>query len=250
MSDNQKRNPLFDRFVPYYYQIASLLREKIEGGEFAPGARLPGEIELAKNFGVSRVPVRRALSLLENEGMLSRHRGRGTFVLEKEFVPKAPILSGVIEDYVTTGLQGTLGLLSMERVPAPPKALEFFEIPEGEILMLIRRLRKVEGMPYSYVMNYLPIATAAEIPIADLKIRTMVSILEERMGISFQVIQQTIEAKSADSEIAAQLSVETTSPVMYVETFVRSEEGNPIQFSRTFYRGDRYKYMIELTRKK
>ena len=138
----------------------------------------------------------------------------------------------------------------MERVPAPAKAAEFFEISGAEILMLIRRLRKVEGMPYSYVMNYLPIATAAEIPLADLKMRTMVSILEERMGISFQVIQQTIEAKSADSEIAAQLSVETTSPVMYVETFVRSEEGNPIQFSRTFYRGDRYKYMIELTRKK
>ena len=105
MPGNQKRNPLFDRFVPYYYQIASLLREKIEGGEFAPGARLPGEIELAKKFGVSRVPVRRALSLLENEGMLSRHRGRGTFVLEKKFTPKAPILSGVIEDYVTTGLR-------------------------------------------------------------------------------------------------------------------------------------------------
>ena len=116
--------------------------------------------------------------------------------------------------------------------------------------MLIERLRQVKGMPYSYVMNYLPIATAADIPIADLQKRTMISILEERMSNPLQVILQTIEAKSADSEIAGHLSVDVTLPVMYVETFVRSQEGDPIQFSRTFYRGDRYKYMVELTRKK
>jgi GntR family transcriptional regulator len=132
---------------------------------------------MAKKIRISRVPVRRALSLLENEGMLRRHRGRGTFVLKKEFAPKAPILSNVIEDYVTSGLQRTLGLLSMERFPAPTKAVKSFEISDGEILMLIRCLRKVEGMPYFYVMNYLPIA--------DLKTRTMVSISEDRMGISF-----------------------------------------------------------------
>ena len=144
MADTLKRNLLSDRFVPYYYQIATLLHEKkIVGGEFAPGSRMPGEIELAKKFGISRIPVRRALSLLENEGILSRHCRRGTFVLKKEFVPKAPILSGVIEDYVTSGLQGTLGLLSMERFRPLLKRRKFFEIFEGEILMLIRRLRKV-----------------------------------------------------------------------------------------------------------
>ena len=78
----------------------------------------------------------------------------------------------------------------------------------------------------------------------------MVSIFDEQMSISFQVILQTIEAKSADREIAAHFSVETTSPVMYVEMYVRSVDGDPIQFFRTSYRGDRYKYMIELTRKK
>ena len=249
MKEDLKRVSLSDRFVPYYYQIANLLREKIEGREYSPGDRLPGEIELARSFGVSRVPVRHALSLLENEGILSRQRGRGTFVSKKEFAPKAPILSGVIEDYVTTGIQGTLGLLSMERVPAPAKAADFFDIDDGEILMMLRRLRQVDGMPYSYVINFLPVATAAEIPIEDLNKRTMVSILEERMDTPLQIIQQTIEAKSAYSEIAGVLEVDTTSPVMYVETFIRSQADEPIQFSRTFYRGDRYKYMVELKRR-
>ena len=115
--------------------------------------------------------------------------------------------------------------------------------------MMLRRLRQVDGMPYSYVINFLPVATAAEIPIEDLNKRTMVSILEERMDTPLQIIQQTIEAKSADSEIAGVLEVDTTSPVMYVETFIRSQADEPIQFSRTFYRGDRYKYMVELKRR-
>ena len=63
MKEDLKRVSLSDRFVPYYYQIANLLREKIEGREYSPGDRLPGEIELARSFGVSRVPVRHALSL-------------------------------------------------------------------------------------------------------------------------------------------------------------------------------------------
>ncbi len=250
MTQHIKRVPLSDRFVPYYYQIASFLRRKIEEGEFSPGAKLPNEHELAESFGVSRVPVRRALSLLEKENLLTRQRGRGTFVAENLPAPQRPILTGVIEDYVTTGLKGTLRLLSMERIPASKAAAEFFEIPEKETIVLIRRLRTVDGVPYSYVMNHLPVSTAGEIPISDLNKHTMVSILEERLGISLQVILQTIEARSADSEIAAHLTVETTAPLLYVETFVRSREGDPVQFSQTYYRGDRYKYMVELTRQK
>ncbi len=89
MTQHIKRGPLSDRFVPYYYQIASILRRKIEEGEFSPGSKLPNEHELAESFGVSRVPVRRALSLLEKENLLTRQRGRGTFVAENPPPPRS-----------------------------------------------------------------------------------------------------------------------------------------------------------------
>ena len=96
MSVHVSRSRLSDHFVPYYYQIANLLRRKIEEGEILPGAKLPGEFELAESFGVSRVPVRHALSLLVTDGMLTRHRGRGTFVTENPPVQSCSKLFGAI----------------------------------------------------------------------------------------------------------------------------------------------------------
>ena len=241
------QNPLSDHFVPYYHQIANLIRRKIWEGEFPPGAKFPNEVELADIFGVSRAPVRRALALLEADGFLTRQRGRGTFVADSPPPLRFPVLIGLIEDYVTTGIQGMLALLSSERVPASRATAEFFRISGGDDIALIRRLRILDGIPYSYIMNCLPVAVAERISKEDLNSKTMVEIFEKRLGFPVREVRQVIEARTADSEIAAQLSTGTASPVMYVETFVQSREGIPLGFSRTCHRGDRYKYMVELT---
>lgn len=70
-----KQNPL-----PLYHQLKQLIKKKIEQGEFKPGDRIPTEHELCQSFAISRTPVRQALAELVNEGLLFRHRGRGTFV--------------------------------------------------------------------------------------------------------------------------------------------------------------------------
>ena len=245
-----KPTPLSNRTVPYYFQIVTLLRRKIEEGELPAGLKLPNELELAKRFGVSRVPVRRAFSMLEADGLLVRQRGRGTFVAEDPPTPNFAVFSGLIEDYVSTGMKGTLRLLSMEKIPAPRTMAEFFGFAEEETVMLFRRLRTVDGVPYSYIMNYLPLSTAAKVPIEDLNELNMATIFEKSLGASLEKIIQAIEARSADSEIAAQLSIDIASPVMYVETFIRIDNEVPAEFSRSFYRGDRYKYLVERTSKR
>ena len=72
--------PTKNKFIPIYYQIANLLRRKIEQGELEPGDKLPNEMDLAKMFDVSRVTLRQALSLLEEDDLLVRERRNGTFV--------------------------------------------------------------------------------------------------------------------------------------------------------------------------
>ncbi len=241
--------PLSHRTVPYYFQIVTLLRRKIEEGDLPSGLKLPNELELAKLFGVSRVPVRRALSMLEADGLLVRQRGRGTFVADVPPAPNYYVLSGTIEDYLSRNLRGTLRLLSMEKIPAPRVVADFLGIETGETVSLFRRIRAVNGVPYSYVMNYVLLATVAHFSIKDLNELNVVNIFAKCLGVSLQKITQAIEARSADSDIAAQLSIDVASPVMCVETFFRSHRGSPEALSRIFYRGDRHKYLLELTRK-
>src|SRR3546814_11452241 len=74
--------PATDQFTPIYYRIQESMRRRIVEGEFQPGARLPSESELARDFGTTRVTVRQALMRLVYDGLIERHYGRGTFVIE------------------------------------------------------------------------------------------------------------------------------------------------------------------------
>lgn len=237
---------LADQYVPYYFQIANLLRRKIEQGEFAPGMKLPNENQIASTFGVSKMPVRQALSLLAAEGLLRRRRGQGTFIADNFKKPKMLKLTGIIEDYASQSTEGTLHLLGEETVPAAPLLAEFFQIPREEELVCFRRIRKVEASPICYVSNYVTANLAARIERSDLGRLGMFDILEKRLGLPVRHVHQTIEARTADSEAAEYLAAEITAPVMYVETFVYGDGRMPLEFSRNFFRGDRYKYSVDL----
>src|SRR3712207_9202739 len=76
-------------FVPLYYQLQEVLKERIESGTWAPGDALPSEPELARRYGVSRVVVRQALAILEDDRQIVRIQGRGTFVAEPKLDTRA-----------------------------------------------------------------------------------------------------------------------------------------------------------------
>lgn len=89
---------LLDRssFVPLYYQLQEVLKERIESGIWRPGGALPSEPELARRFGVSRVVVRQALAILEDDRQIVRIKGRGTFVAQAKLAARAGGLSRLL----------------------------------------------------------------------------------------------------------------------------------------------------------
>ena len=238
--ERQFNNP----HIPYYYQIANLLRRKIELGELPPGSKLPKEIDLTKTFGVSCVPIRQALALLSAEGLVLRQRGRGTFVTENARRLKTIRLTGIAEESDLPGK--AYRLLSIKDMPAFPQLIDFFCLSAGETLTQIQRLPLMEKKPISYAMHYLPIEVARRIERSDLQKRSMLDIITKRLGFRPGKVLQTLEAKTADNDVAFHLSIDVMAPVLYVETFVRSESGKALEFSQIFYRGDEHKYIVEL----
>jgi GntR family transcriptional regulator len=96
--DNALDRRLLDRssFVPLYYQLQEVLKERIESGMWYPGDALPSEPELAERFGVSRVVVRQALAILEDDRQIVRIKGRGTFVAQAKLDARAGGLSRLL----------------------------------------------------------------------------------------------------------------------------------------------------------
>jgi GntR family transcriptional regulator len=66
--------------IPLYYQLETVFRNKIASGEWSVGSKIPNELELSKNYGVSVMTIKQALATLVTEGIISRKRGSGTFV--------------------------------------------------------------------------------------------------------------------------------------------------------------------------
>lgn len=234
-----------DRFdnphIPYYYQIAELIRQKIHAGELLPSERIPTESELADIFGVSRIPVRQAISLLVSEGYLFTKRGRGRFVSGNMKKPEIMNLTGIIGGHVTKGRE--YRILSVEVIPATAKLSEFFG-PSTKNVTRYRRLRIHEKVPYCYVTNFVPSHISKKIRRTDFRDKTMMEIIKLKLKVPLKVHQE-VEARTADQDVAFHLSIGILAPVMHVETFVRGPNGDPLECSYLYYRGDQHRYSID-----
>ena len=236
--------PVIDKSIPFYFQIANLLRQKIELGELAPGEKLPKELDLSKALGVSRVTLRQSLSILEREELVIRERGQGTFVTKNLKHPQKIKLTGIIGQDVSH--VDKRRIVSIDDVSPTPYQAEFFRITKEDSLTRIQRLLIVKKTPFCLVMNFLLTHLAKMVTREDILNRSMVDIIKTRFRIPVGTIHQTFEARTASNEMASHLAIGIMDPVLYVETYVYGKKGEPLEFSQIYYRGNEHKYSIEL----
>ena len=237
-----------NRFIPLYYQLENILRPKIEAGEVMPNQKLPTEQELSREYKISRATVRQALAALVSEGLLYRKQGKGTFITEKAAQTKSIKLTGFTEDLFSEGHQAEVKILDIRPVPAPNRIAAALRLPTGEEVIRFKRLRTLDGAPFSYVINYLPQDIGGKITERDLQNHTMLHLLEDKLGISLGTIRHAVEAVKADVEVASLLAVSVFEPVLYMETTVYAAAGQPVEAASAFFRSDRYRYTVELIR--
>jgi GntR family transcriptional regulator len=232
--------------VPRYHQIYLLLRERLAAGEFAGEAALPGELELAREYRVSRVTIRAALKLLVQDKLILRQRGRGTFARQSEGQSAGPPLLGLLENLVTMGLKTTVRVLELGSLPATPDVAEALRIAPGEMVQRAVRVRSHRGGPVSHITTFVPL-TVAKFRRRLLADKPMLQLLEAS-GVKVAGAEQTVSAKLADPKIATLLEVEVGAPLLAVTRIVHDRARRPVQLLRGLYRPDRYQYRMQLTR--
>ena len=135
--------------LPLYHKIYMVLHEQIMEGAFPVDAPMPGELELADRFGVSRITMRRALERLTREGMIDRQRGRGTYPTPRA-APARPLqagLSGLLENLLAMGLATRVRLLDFGYVQASDEVAARLDLTPGAVVQKAVRVRSHEGAP-------------------------------------------------------------------------------------------------------
>jgi GntR family transcriptional regulator len=234
--------------VPLYYQLGSVLREKILSGQSPVGERLPTEAELSEDYGVSRITVRQALAALEEEGLIRREAGRGTFVRELPTFTGDLKAEGSLDDLISMGQATTIQLLELRTVEATPQQAEQLQLPPASPLTRCARLRFYHDEPLSYVVFLLPHEIGRQVRKPEWKRGSVLKALE-RLGYVLRDADQTVRASLADATLARLLRTRIGSPLLSVDRLVRTQEGRPLQLVHTFYRSDIYSVKVHLVRR-
>ncbi|MBF6213127.1 GntR family transcriptional regulator [Nocardia puris] len=219
--------------VPLYRQIGEELERRLEH-EFAPGDRLPSEAELAAEYGVNRLTVRRALTGLQQRGRIETRMGTGSFV--------AP---PIVRYDVSTGREASFTLAMGESghdVVARPLSVEDVDDAVLGRARRFRGLRIVDGVPWSLTVTVLAAGLAAG---WDGK-RSLHQMLRETHAVRIVRAHRTFAADVADRDDAALLRIPVGSPLLCVDGLNVDQGGNPVALVQHRFRGDRIQFTVDL----
>jgi GntR family transcriptional regulator len=236
--------------VPLYHTTYLVLRRKILEGAFPPSVSMPPEMELAKQFGVSRITVRRALDELRMEGLITRSAGRGTYALydaaERPGIEER-LSSDLIENLVALGLKAKAQVLEFTYVTAPAFIARDLQIEPDSTVQRAVRLRSFRGRPFAHLTTFVPEDLGRTYTKAELTTNLLLSLFE-RAGVSACSAEQSISATVADPGVAEVLDIALGEPLLSITRLVRDQNDRPVEHLQALYRPDIYSYRMSMTR--
>jgi GntR family transcriptional regulator len=217
------------RNIPLHHQVFLVLQDGIAERRYAPGEALPGEEELARLFGVSRVTIRAAMETLDALGLVERRQGVGTFVRELSgpepwTIPMMDLLTRSREIVRTT----TAHVVEFGFEPAPRHVRVHFHAGPDDLFQRAVRIRSMKDLPIMQVTTYIPEPIGRQFGRDDLEGGSLYAILE-RFGITFASGEQLVTAAAADPVVAERLNVAIGAPLLKVVRVHFDTMGRPIQ---------------------
>lgn len=240
-------NMMLDRKLPLYVQVEDALAARVEGG-LHPGDRIGTEDDLIREFGVSRITVRRAVQNLAARGVVVTKPGRGTFVAAPRIRQPLTELSGFVEDMEAHGLEATARVLTVRDISAPQEVRAALDLPLGSVVTFIERVRLANGHPVSFDRTYLIPELGHLVAQDDLENEPIFTLLEQRHSTPLIEASYALQAVAADADVAEALEMSVGSPVFRIERTTYTQGQRPVDYEVLHYRGEAITFTTRLLR--
>lgn len=235
--------------IPIYYQLEEAIKNEINKNGMEPHSPIPSEREYAEKHGISRMTVRQAINNLVSQGILYRERGRGTFVSEQKFEQDISQLTSFSEDMRKRQLIPSTKIIKMNECTGPSAIHDKLKLAITDVIYEIVRLRLANNEPIALETIYTPKKLVGTLNDHQIE-ASFYRYLEDTRGLSIKRGFQSIEAGLANSEEVTYLQIKKNDPVLIMHriSFLDDAAGTPIEFVKSVYRADRYKFNIEMNR--
>ncbi|MBQ2733924.1 MAG: GntR family transcriptional regulator [Clostridia bacterium] len=232
--------------VPLYHQLVLMVKRNITSGMLKPGDVLPSELELCDRYGISRSTVRQAFAALEAEGMVERHRGKGTFVSEPKLNRKLANLYSFTDEMKGLGLEPKSEILGFELITPAEDLVARLKLGYGERVFKIVRLRSANGEPLMIETGFIPEKICPVLTREILDNHSLYTTISKYSGMKAVRAVESYEATTIDKNEADLLKSRPGSGAFFVQRLSENDAGDIFELALLLVRGDRCRYEIAL----
>jgi DNA-binding GntR family transcriptional regulator len=223
------------------HQLAQELRDRIRSGELAPGDKLPSEPELAAGRAVSRSSIRAAITVLEEEGLISRRHGSGTYVTHRPALENDLSRNfGVSSLIASTGLMPGTSEATCELVPARPRVAAALDVPDGTPVCELRRVRTASERPVAVTIDW---CRPEHLSPDELRGGSVYAALAAR-GLAVDHGVATLTPGNADGDTARRLGVARGALILTIDQIDTTAGGIPVLVSREHHLADAFAFTV------
>ncbi len=228
--------------TPLYLQLQKILRDAIEGQVVKAEEAIPTERDLAEEFDVSRITVRKAIDGLVSDGIVTRRRGAGTFVTRPRVEKSFSKLTSFSEDMVSRGRKPHSKWVSKTAGAVTPEEALSLGLSPGSLVYRFHRIRYADDTSMALEIATIP---AYCLPSVEAVGASLYEALEAAGHLPVRALQR-LRAIAATAEQAEMLEIEPGTPGLFIERRGFLADGRTAEFTQSFYRGDAYDVVAEL----
>jgi GntR family transcriptional regulator len=231
-----------------YLQVRDILVDQIESGKLAPGDLLPGERTMAEIYDVSRVTIRKCIGNMVEEGYLIRNRGKETVIASRKINHRLGALLGVAEELSEADHPIETKVLKKGYEKISSDIRKHLNIEDNSLIYAFSRLIQKDSKPLIINYSYVPEDIGKLVETLDLNSDKVLAYLEN-CGYNVSYAEQVITAGICTKREAELLDYKVGAPALVIKRTTFLENGYPILYEKSIYRGDEYQYSIKLLRK-
>ena len=227
-------------------QTVLAIQEAIRQGKFPPGSQLPSEMELLQMMGISRTTLREALRILEEQRLIRKSRGRGTFVMDRAIVKDMSQNFGITEMISQAGYSPGTRDFKIFSDKASKTLAEKLDIPEESLIVVIERVRTANDkpivwtrdiMPQEYLGNWIPTNV-------NLNGVSLYECLQHYTNIRIVDGVASFSPVQANREIAERLSIARNTLLLLIEQVDHDQNQRPVLYSAEYHLTDKFNFII------
>ena len=233
--------------IPLYLQIETLIRNRVFTWQLKAGEKLPTEEAMMRQFRVSRITVRKALSNLELEGLVVRNPAKGTFV--SSHIPRVEkfVITNTIKNILEDARRYRVKVALIKNIKVgetrnPPEIGKFLGLSDDDPVCVIKRIRFLKDEPVCYLENYLPVEIGKQLTRNELSRSMLLEAVKKKTGLAVDRGEMYISAVFAEPDEANYLGLQAFEPLILRQIYYWFPGNKPFEMVWYFMRPNHFRY--------